>query len=796
MKLTLVNFLCYENKTFIINENELTLIEGPSGKGKSTIMKGILFALFGTGTKLQTYGKTSCKVCLEFNDLKIERSKRPNTLKVNDNFEDSAGQELINRKFGEFFTTTSYIQQNAVSSFVLLSPADKMNFLETFAFKNDNIDELKQRNNKLIKKYNEDVIRCESKINTLNEQLKDKILPEKVRFPIKCKRSDVDKITAKNKQQVSNLNNIIDENTNSVNNIKENITDAKLLHNNLVNCDTNIKNYNTKVESLKKQLSSIFYKGDDHLEEITKIYDGIIKNEKRIKLEQSYDEKRENLTKIKKEETDKNNKKIEEINSELWRDYNKAEIDDIISEYEILLKDRQKLDSLFERQSNYTHDNIETLEEDKIVLEKQLDEYNKVNEEYDRCKNILECPNCKNNLKLIKNKLVSVSEQIRVTCIDIEVINNTKSNLNSVVDDLAIQKNNALEFQKIYEKINKINNKYDEIPEFKSIQDDILYLKSYKNKQFLLEKELENIKESSIVKNLEEELEKLKIEIDKFPKSNLSSYDKNEILTEIYAEKKYKDKCDFLKKEIDECNILIENIENDKQHKIDKYTNTYSIRCLDILNSNLVDSSKLLESNKLELAELIKINKIIDDWHNYQCKKEEYDKLNDSLKMIKSEKNEFENRYTASLKFKNLILSCEAAIMSDIINNINLSAKTYLDIIFPEDPINVSLTSFKENKKGVITPSINIEIEYKGMECELNMLSGGELSRIILAYTLALTELFNSPLILLDESTASLDQESTNIVFDAIKEHCNTKTVIIIAHQVIQGGFENVISLN
>ena len=480
----------------------------------------------------------------------------------------------------------------------------------------------------------------------------------------------------------------------------------------------------------------------------------------------------------------------------MWKDYNKSEIDDIICEYEILLKDRQKLDSLFERQSNYTYDNIETLEENKIVLEKQLDEYNKVNEEYDRCKNILECPNCKINLKLIKNKLVSVSEQIRVTCIDIEVINNTKSNLNSVVDDLAIQKNNALEFQKIDEKINKINNKYDEIPEFKSIQDDILYLKSYKNKQFLLEKELKNIKESSIVKNLEEELEKLKIEIDKFPKSNLSSYDKNEILTEIYAEKKYKDKCDFLKKEIDECNTLIENIENDKQHKIDKYSNTYSISCLDILNSNLVESSKLLESNKSELAELIKINKIIDDWHNYQCKKEEYDKVNDSLKMIKSEKNEFENKYTASLKFKNLILSCEAAIMSDIINNINLSAKTYLDIIFPEDPINVSLTSFKENKKGVITPSINIEIEYKGMECELNMLSGGELSRIILAYTLALTELFNSPLVLLDESTASLDQESTNIVFDAIKEHCNTKTVIIIAHQVIQGGFENVISLN
>ena len=796
MKLTLVNFLCYENKTFIINENELTLIEGPSGKGKSTIMKGILFALFGTGTKLQTYGKTSCKVYLEFSDLKIERSKRPNTLKVNNNFEDSAAQELINRKFGEFFTTTSYIQQNAVSSFVLLSPADKMNFLETFAFKNENIDELKQKNNKLIKKYNEDVIRCESKINTLGEQIEDKILPEKVKFPIKCKRSEVDKITKSKKEQVFNLNSIIEENANNSNNIKENITDAKLLDNNLINCNENIKNYNSKLESLKTQLSSIFYKGDSHLEKITKIYDEIIKNEKRIKLQHTYDEKRENFIKIKKEETDKNNKKIKEINSELWNDYNKSEIDDVILEYETLLKDRQKLDSLYDRQCNYIYDNIETLEENKLILETQLDDYNKVNDEYNRCKNILECPNCKVNLKIIKNKLVSVAEQIKVTCIDIEVINNTKSNLDKITDELAIQKNNSIESQKIEEKINRINDKYDDIPEFKSIQDDILYLKSYKNKQFLLEKELKNIKESSIIKNLEDELEKIKIELEKFPKNNLLSHDKNQILAEIYDEKKYKSEFEFLNKEINDCEALIKNIEIDKQQKINDYNNTYNISCLATLNSNLDKINKLLESNKTELADLIKINKIIDDWHNYQCKKEEYDKLNNSLKKIENEKIEFENKYTASLKFKNLILSCEAAVMSDIINNINLSAKTYLEIIFPEDPINVTLTSFKENKKGIITPSINIEIEYKGMECELNMLSGGELSRIILAYTLALTELFNSPLILLDESTASLDQESTNIVFDAIKEHCNTKTVIIIAHQVIQGGFENVISLN
>ena len=35
------------------------------------------------------------------------------------------------------------------------------------------------------------------------------------------------------------------------------------------------------------------------------------------------------------------------------------------------------------------------------------------------------------------------------------------------------------------------------------------------------------------------------------------------------------------------------------------------------------------------------------------------------------------------------------------------------------------------------------------MEADINMLSGGELSRVVLGYTLALGEMFNTPMILL-----------------------------------------------
>jgi ABC-type multidrug transport system fused ATPase/permease subunit len=47
----------------------------------------------------------------------------------------------------------------------------------------------------------------------------------------------------------------------------------------------------------------------------------------------------------------------------------------------------------------------------------------------------------------------------------------------------------------------------------------------------------------------------------------------------------------------------------------------------------------------------------------------------------------------------------------------------------------------------------------------------------------------------LDECTASLDQETTSDVFDAIKENFNGKLTIIVAHQVVTGIFDRSIDL-
>jgi chromosome segregation ATPase len=185
---------------------------------------------------------------------------------------------------------------------------------------------------------------------------------------------------------------------------------------------------------------------------------------------------------------------------------------------------------------------------------------------------------------------------------------------------------------------------------------------------------------------------------------------------------------------------------------------------------------------------------MIDQWKRYDEKRKAYEQLQNRAMDLKKQEGEARKRYGSLMTLKEKILKAESLAMMHIIEIINTHARSFLDVFFPDNPISVQLKPFKTTKKSV-KPSISIQIEYKGMECDLLTLSGGELSRVVLAYTLALAEIFNTPLLLLDECTASLDQDMTGIVFDGIRENFNGKLTLIIAHQVISGTFDKVVIL-
>jgi DNA repair exonuclease SbcCD ATPase subunit len=158
MKVILKNFRCYLEKEFDLGENGLTLLLGQSGAGKSTILMAIQFCLYGEGTKCVSNGKTSCEVTILFETFLIKRTKRPNRLLLCDSstdeeYEDDSAQSIVDKIFGKYFNTVSYLQQNAYNSFILMNPSEKLNFIENFSFTDINLQNIKTKIHSLRSQY-------------------------------------------------------------------------------------------------------------------------------------------------------------------------------------------------------------------------------------------------------------------------------------------------------------------------------------------------------------------------------------------------------------------------------------------------------------------------------------------------------------------------------------------------------------------------------------------------------------------------------------------------------------------
>ena len=164
------------------------------------------------------------------------------------------------------------------------------------------------------------------------------------------------------------------------------------------------------------------------------------------------------------------------------------------------------------------------------------------------------------------------------------------------------------------------------------------------------------------------------------------------------------------------------------------------------------------------------------------------------IKELSTEQKITSKKLTSSLLLKTLIQKAESIAITNIINSINTYAQNYLDIFFTENPISVLIQPFKKSKKGMKS-QINVVVHYKGIDSDLDSLSGGERQRVLLAFTMALAEIYQSPFLLLDECTSNLDQELTETVINGIKNSYNGELVILIAHQVVTGKFDSILTL-
>lgn len=177
----------------------------------------------------------------------------------------------------------------------------------------------------------------------------------------------------------------------------------------------------------------------------------------------------------------------------------------------------------------------------------------------------------------------------------------------------------------------------------------------------------------------------------------------------------------------------------------------------------------LLQQNLLDITSELKTVEAYNHWKRVALVAEKEKELNES--------------FPRAVKLQALVSNAERTALKETIDQINFYSQMYLDRFI--DNLTVEMT---------FDSRINMIVKHNGFESDLTSLSGGEMARVVLAVTLAFVEMNGVDLIMLDESMASLDQETASSVIESIRELFKG-TTLVIAHQTMEGIFDEVCSV-
>lgn len=824
MKLTLKNFKCYHYQSFEFDDDTLTLISGPSGQGKTTILQAIQFALYGSTSQkyLISHNKTTCEVVLEYKDFKIKRTKRPNILYVNWNncvYEDKEAQVLLNKYFGVI---------NSCVFFLDLSHFEKMDFLEKIVNADCNVKDLKLKIKNKVAELNKQLAVIDGQLSTATSMAGLIEKPEHMEEPVWVGKSHevgkdellikktellrlLDVMTAKQKKwnELTSQKSVVES---EISLLRSGIESAAGVEQQVLNLESKLKQM-TKQSLLFQKEREKFLIVKDALTELEK-YKSITDETSAIissQLEQLNESikaqelksQRVEYQQLLKQERDDWEQKVDKY-QKLCAQASGAlcvpldEPDKYLSGLKM-----QKLE--YERAVEFAskhdlgrcNDEIAALKQSflkryrclvcQTTLTINLDTFEQVESDGRD-----ESPDSRDNpMQVEVNRLVQIKDKLKK-------LEKTKDRL--------VQDNCVIGARNLETIVTEIKN----VSSYIEASAQLDQLKNFKPSKYLLkmEKNLGGAEELLEGLDLDLELEKL-LSLKK--EHNKLTIKHGNVLQQLKIKKSILNKIETFKNAYDEVasGRLLDEIASvsellrQRQMDLEKFKTKQRLeKQLYKFNEQIkeITPSRGWEITISELNDqLDQIEEYLNWWASFekyaefQARLTKYDTIQQELTALANEKKKLEHQYIKILLFKQKVVESEHESLQFMIDIINTHLSLFLQDFFSEstgDPIQIVLELLHEKR-----PQIDTIINYKGNRVDYKSLSTGEYARVKLAFDLTFKEILGEQIVMLDECTANLDQDLSTKIFNKIKTTFPTKTILVVAHQVVMGTFDHVLKL-
>lgn len=855
MLIKLVNFLCHKDSTFEFDKSGLHLLKGLNGTGKSTILKGIYFAFYGTIRKPYSHGAESCKVEYDTNEIHIVRSRSPNRLvvslkdsKVTE--EDETAQELIYkflRMTNDQFLLSSYIRPHSRTSLVTLTPMEQLRMIESFTFQSDIHETHRREILDLIKKTKEELVHSSQKTTSSEEYYKTELAEFKA-VDYKCKKCTI------KQEDLEQIKTTAAELKSELKTKKAELVELKAVlkaidgDKDLVDIEKRLKEQQLAHSVAKKQLETLLKAGPVQTKSNVKMLeDDLEKLEELIETCTTrfhIEEKMKQFNQLKDEYFKDVEKELKGIEPTIIKDeetvtaYEKQIMEGVGFEAKNAEYTKKRRELIFLAKKNGHGELVpasgESSEDSIIIenfqlLESELQSKKKAKEteiDNDRIKKEqnkpYNCPECNVKVVLrtdglhkhteIKNVKTLMDEELAVIRRDIDDLDRKLSVVTKILTGFSnLEKPPVIEgnLDEIKHKYEQHKSNYTKYKTLRSTLDNsTLSSTLIKIKKGIPESPLKRSLPTVFETHTKSGGEKSNSVV--FSEKFLESHDLNGVNGSQTSQTALMGKLngikDMLAKLINECTQRFE------YHTQIKSSITSAEKEIALIEMKL-ETSRGVHGSRDEIVEKISEltaevdtlkeqieegEKSLTDYDEYQRYKTHFLKVKRLKETYMSNKEETDlnsQRYNAALLLEKKHKEAEIMSIEGVMSSINELAAGYLDVFFESEPISVTCEIMKKTKTDVKL-KINTNIFYKGAEyTSYEELSQGELVKVNLSYILALNTYFGSDLLMLDEFLENLDSEVAVDVIDKLKSLSKDKCIIIIDHSAIEGVYDNILQL-